>query len=81
MYKYHALPLIVSIISGGKCEFLPYDTSLYIKVDSPEEASQTINQDLVSIYAWAEKWLVSLNHPKYLQTTIVASFNIISDTI
>ena len=40
------------------------DTSLYIIVDSPEEASQTINQDLVRIPAWAEKWLVSFNPNK-----------------
>ena len=37
------------------------DTSLYIKFDSPEEASQTINQDLVRISARAEKLLVSFN--------------------
>ena len=37
------------------------DTSLYIIVDSPEEASQTIDQDLVRISAWADKWLVSFN--------------------
>ena len=37
------------------------DTSLYIIVDSPGEASQTINLDLVRISAWAEKWLVSFN--------------------
>ena len=40
------------------------DTSLYIIVDSQEEASQTINQDLVRIYAWAEKWLVFFNSNK-----------------
>ena len=40
------------------------DTSLYIIVDSPEEASQIINQDLVRISAWAEKWLVSFNPNK-----------------
>ena len=39
-------------------------TSLYITVDSPEEASQTINQDLVRISAWAEKWLVYFNPNK-----------------
>ena len=37
------------------------DTDLYIIVDSPEEASQTINQDLVRISAWAEELLVSFN--------------------
>ena len=40
------------------------DTSLYIIADSPEEASQTINQDLVRISAWAEKWLVYFNPNK-----------------
>ena len=44
--------------------FIADDTSFYIIVDSPEEASQTINQDLVRISAWAEKWLVSFNPNK-----------------
>ena len=40
------------------------DTSLYIIVESPEEAANTLNQDLNRISAWAEKWLVSFNPQK-----------------
>lgn len=40
------------------------DTSLYIIVDSPQEASDKLNQDLVKIDAWADKWLVSFNPNK-----------------
>ena len=40
------------------------DTSLYIIVESPEEAANILNQDLNRISAWAEKWLVSFNPQK-----------------
>ena len=40
------------------------DTSLYIIVESSEEAANTLNQDLNRISAWAEKWLVSFNPQK-----------------
>ena len=40
------------------------DTSLYIIVDSPDNASNTLNQDLVKISSWADKWLVLFNPKK-----------------
>ena len=40
------------------------DTSLFIIVESPEEAANTLNQDLNRISAWAEKCLVSFNPQK-----------------
>ena len=50
------------------------DTSLYIIADSPEEASNTLNQDLEKISARADKWRVSFN-PKKTES-IISSSNI-----
>ena len=40
------------------------DTTLYIIVATPAQAALTLNQDLVKISAWANKWLVSFNPNK-----------------
>ena len=40
------------------------DTTLYIIVDTPAQAAFTLNQDLVKISSWADKWLVSFNPKK-----------------
>ena len=40
------------------------DTSLYIIVDNPLEAADTLNADLAKIHSWASKWLVSFNPSK-----------------
>ena len=40
------------------------DTTLYIIVDAPAQAALTLNQELVKISAWANKWLVSFNPNK-----------------
>ena len=40
------------------------DTSLYIIVDSPDNASNTLNQDLAKISSWADRWLVLFNSKK-----------------
>ena len=37
------------------------DTSLYIIVDNPLQAADTLNADLAKIHSWASKWLVSFN--------------------
>ena len=37
---------------------------MYIIVDTPAQAALTLNQDLVKISAWANKWLVSFNPNK-----------------
>ena len=39
-------------------------TSLYIIVDSPDNASNTLNQDLAKIFSWADRWLVLFNPKK-----------------
>ena len=40
------------------------DTSLYIIVDNPIQAAETLNTDLAKIHAWASKWLVTFNPSK-----------------
>ena len=45
------------------------DTSLYIIVDSPDNASNTLNQDLAKISSWADRWLVLFN-PKKIESIL-----------
>ncbi len=40
------------------------DTSLYIIVDDPTDASVTLNTDLESIHQWSQRWLVKFNPSK-----------------
>ena len=40
------------------------DTSLYIIVDNPLQAADTLNADLAKIHSWVSKWLVSFNPSK-----------------
>ena len=40
------------------------DTSLYIIVDNPAEATQMLNSDMEKINQWAKRWLVSFNPVK-----------------
>ena len=40
------------------------DTSLYIIVDPPDNASNTLNQDQAKISSWADRWLVLFNPKK-----------------
>lgn len=47
------------------------DTSLYIIVDNPTDASDTINSDLQKIAEWANTWLVSFN-PNKTESMIIS---------
>jgi hypothetical protein len=40
------------------------DTSLYIIVDDPVDAAETLNTDLSKIHDWSMKWLVKFNPDK-----------------
>ena len=40
------------------------DTSLYIVVDTPDNAAATLNKDLDTIFNWSKTWLVSFNPTK-----------------
>ena len=46
------------------------DTALFITVDNPEEAAQSMNNDLNKIQEWADKWLVSFNAQKTKAITV-----------
>ena len=37
------------------------DTTLYIEVDDPQRAADSINADLAKIHSWANSWLVTFN--------------------
>ena len=51
------------------------DTSLYIIVESPVTAAQTLNSDLQGIHAWSTDWLVKFNPAKTLAMTITRKTN------
>ena len=40
------------------------DTSLYMNVDDPVDAAETLNTDLAKIHDWSMKWLVKFNPDK-----------------
>ena len=46
------------------------DTSLYIIVDTPDNAAEIMNTDLHSIYRWSEEWLVDFNASKTFTMTV-----------
>jgi hypothetical protein len=52
-----------------------YLTSLYLIVDNPQETAQTLNDDLVKLYAWSTKWLVNINPQKTETMTISRKLN------
>ena len=43
------------------------DTSLYIIVDTPQNAALQLNNDLTKIHIWASNWLGSFNPSKSIQ--------------
>jgi len=38
-----------------------HDTTLYIEIDDPQRAADSINADLAKIQSWANSWLVTFN--------------------
>ena len=40
------------------------DTSLYVTVDTPQNAADIINRDLEKIHQWSVNWLVKFNPQK-----------------
>ena len=45
------------------------DTSLYIIVDTPQNAALQLNNELAKIHIWAYNWLGSFNPSKSIQKT------------
>ena len=61
---------IVKDIQSTICLFADY-ISLYIIVDSPDNASNTLNQDLAKISSWADRCLVLFN-PKKTESILLS---------
>ena len=51
---------------GASIRLFADDTSLYIKVDLPDQAAIILNTDLKTISDWANSWLVAFNASKTL---------------
>ena len=49
---------------GSNIRLFADDTSLYIVVDNPLVAAETLNADLEKISCWAATWLVTFNPDK-----------------
>ena len=49
---------------GSHIRLFADDTSLYIVVETPDDAAELLNTDLRKITTWAEQWLVTFNPPK-----------------
>jgi hypothetical protein len=51
------------------------DTSLYIIVDDPADAAETLNTDLAKIHDWSTKWLVKFNPDKTESMIVSRKYN------
>ena len=47
------------------------DTSLYVTVDTPQNAADIINRDLEKIHPWSVNWLVNFN-PQKMETMVIS---------
>jgi hypothetical protein len=47
------------------------DTSLYVTVDTPQNAADIINRDLEKIHQWSVSWLVKFN-PQKTETSVIS---------
>jgi hypothetical protein len=54
---------IVAVINSS-IKLFADDTSLYIIVDDPVDAAETLNTDFAKIHDWSMKWLVKFNPDK-----------------
>ena len=49
---------------NSKIRLFADDTSLYVIVDNPTDATEKLNSDMEKIHQWAAKWLVTFNPSK-----------------
>ena len=54
----------ITLVTQTKMKLFADDTSIYIEFDDPQSASDTLNEDLVHVQQWADKWLVNFSAPK-----------------
>ena len=57
---------------GSNIRLFADDTSLYIVVDNPLVAAETLNADLEKISRWAATWLVTFNPNKSVASYFLA---------
>jgi hypothetical protein len=55
---------ITHVIKHCKIRLFANDTCLYIEVDEPDEPAAALNDNLVKIQEWANKWLLTFSPPK-----------------
>lgn len=55
---------LTHVVKHCKIRLFADDTCLFITVDNKETAANQINEDLLAIENWANKWLVSFSAPK-----------------
>ena len=51
-------------VTQSKMKLFADDTSLYIEVEDPNVATETLNEDLSNIQSWADQWLVKFSPTK-----------------
>ena len=61
---------ITEVVRHCKIRLFADDTCLFIEVDNRELAAMLINEDLVNIQNWSNKWLVAFSPPKTKSLTI-----------
>ena len=68
------LIFINDIVLDIKCNIRLFadDTTLYIVVDNPLTASDTLNNDLQKIHLWSKQWLVDFN-PSKTESLIISN--------
>jgi hypothetical protein len=74
------IPYCFSLNNNLLCHYrskalLTDDTSLYVTVDTPQNAADIINRNLEKIHQWSVNWLVKFNPQK--AETMVISRNLI----
>jgi hypothetical protein len=76
------MPIDFNLVNNPLCQTRSKDdTSLYIIVDDPVDAAETLNTDFAKIHDWSMKWLVNFNPDNVLiMLTVVKAFLVIRST-
>ena len=57
------------------------DTSLYLRIDDPDNCAAVLNRDLETINTWAKTWLVSFNPQKTETLALTTKQNLLLPTL
>jgi hypothetical protein len=58
-------------IDNVSCVLSADDTSLYVTVNTPQNAADIINRNLEKIHQWSVNWLVKFN-PQKTETMVIS---------